>query len=167
MTQQSHAQNVLVATLVAATVYACAASPPGTGQRPEEQLLATTKVLEETQSGLDRELRQVIRDQQEWLELWEQIGPYTTQETAQPDIDFEQEMLVVAACGTRRSTGYRIEIEEVIERRRSIEVSVKETCPEQGAITGMAMTQPVAVVRLPRSDKKITYRESKTGSCKN
>jgi hypothetical protein len=127
--------------------------------------------------------RIVIRDRQAWEKQWKQMwaGPtcghsfsreadgtiVPTPVPAAPDVDFNREMIIVAALGTSPSGGYGIIIDSAYERSDKLEVIVRSI--SQGSCMGlMVVTQPVDIVRIPRSERPIVFREIKAvRECKN
>jgi hypothetical protein len=114
-------------------------------------------------SGIWDELRIVIRDRQTWDSVWKRIcrpdpfhDPYPSL-LPLPEIDFSREMLVVVAMGQRPSGSYRIIVSSAHERDNRLDVEVENISP-CGADYAI-MTAPVDIVRLPKSDLPVTFRE--------
>ena len=114
-------------------------------------------------SGIWDELRIVIRDRQTWASVWKRIcrpdpfhDPYPSL-LPLPEIDFSSEILVVVAMGRRPNGGYRIIVNSASERDNRLEVEVHNMSSCGG--TAQVMTAPVDIVRLPKSDLPVTFRE--------
>src|SRR5262245_26021158 len=71
-------------------------------------------------SGISKPLRVVIRDRDEWMEVWKQITNLQRPQPAAPDIDFSREMLIVVAMGQRSSGGFAIIVDGVYERDKKL-----------------------------------------------
>ncbi|QKT03324.1 protease complex subunit PrcB family protein [Ectothiorhodospiraceae bacterium 2226] len=96
----------------------------------------------------------VVRDAQSWRDLWEE-----RLHGAPPAIDFEREMVVGAALGTRPSGGYGIRIERaVLDEEGTLVVTLRELAPPPGAMLSQAFTQPFHFVRVPRVDARVAFR---------
>jgi protease stability complex PrcB-like protein len=114
-------------------------------------------------AGIWDGMRIVIRDRATWENIWKRIlspDPYHDPYQAVPSlpqIDFSKEMLIVAAMGRRPSGGYRILIDRARETRTSIEVEVQNisSCGTAPAI----MTAPIDIVRIPKTDLPVTFKE--------
>ena len=100
-------------------------------------------ILDEIYSGMDERLREVVRDQGAWVELWGQIHRGVSPRPPLPGVDFSRHMLIAAATGARKSGGFRIAARSVVVREDEFEVEVLETCPAAGAMVSMALTHPV------------------------
>jgi PrcB C-terminal len=74
------------------------------------------------------------------------------------DVDFTREIVVVAAMGQRPSSGYCIFIDKVYERDDRLEVVVRSV--ENRKCGGWTvLTSPVDIVRLPKTDRVVFFRE--------
>lgn len=98
----------------------------------------------------------VVRDASEWQRLWKQTRNSVPQ-PAVPEIDFSKEMVLGAYLGQKSSGGYGIKISRVQERDNCLEVDVKESAPEPGMITTMALTQPYHLVKTALTDKEVKF----------
>ena len=77
--------------------------------------------------------------------MWQGFSP--TPEL--PAVDFDHEMLVVAALGARPSGGFGILIESATTTSDGLEVRVRTIAPGRRCAVTAAITQPVDVARLP------------------
>lgn len=76
-----------------------------------------------------------------------------------PEIDFTRHMVLLAHMGTRKSTGYSIEIENISAFDNYMRVQVVSRVPGKKCMTGAAMTHPYHLVRIPKTDKDIIFSE--------
>jgi hypothetical protein len=135
----------------------------GGGEAGEE--LSFETVLDQASSGLGERMREVIRDEDAWARLWESIQGGVTPRPPLPTVDFSRHMLIAVATGARSTGGFGIAVKSVATRGDRLEVRVVETCPPPGAMVIMALTQPVAVVRLEKLALFPTFQEEKGSSC--
>ena len=63
----------------------------------------------------------------------------------------------MAAMGTQPTGGYAIAIDRVIETPNTIDVQVVRTSPGPRCGTTAALTSPVDIVRVARSDKEVRW----------
>jgi hypothetical protein len=110
-------------------------------------------------SGLADSARIVVQDANSWAATWTAIWGRHSPEPALPSIDFSQNMLVVAALGTRSSGGYGIFVDSAYQRADHIEVVIRKVSPGSRCIVTAALSEPVDVARLPRSSQPVRYRE--------
>jgi hypothetical protein len=114
-------------------------------------------------SALEDSARYVVRSRDEWTALWNRIVANHGPKPAVPEIDFEKEMLLVAAMGTKTTGGYSIEIEAVDRDSSAITVSVRGRSPGKNCGTTAALTAPGDIVRIPRSDHPGRFVEETIG----
>jgi hypothetical protein len=83
-----------------------------------------------------------------------------------PEVDFEDEMVVLVSMGTRPSTGYYIELQEATWRGDRIEVRVVAVSPGRGCGVGDALTYPADLARMPRTDLPVRFTiHQRVSSC--
>jgi hypothetical protein len=146
-----------------AVVASCARAGPG-GPAGTAQPLET--LLAEPYSGLAEARREVLRDEAGWARVWAEIHAGVTPEPPLPQVDFTSHMLVAVALGTRPSGGYGVKVASVTVRGEQLLVSVVETCPARGARVITSLTQPVAVVRLPRLAQAPKFEDTRSAECR-
>ncbi len=113
----------------------------------------------EVYTGIEDKQRLVIRDREAWSKLWKRIYSLRSPTPPLPEIDFAKEMLVVAATGTQSNGGYGILIDGAGERDDRLEIKVHSISPGKGCMTTQALTAPVDIVRLPKSERTVVFRE--------
>lgn len=115
------------------------------------------------QVGSDNAFRLVIKNRDEFRDFWKRLtAPIAPGNWVPPlpEIDFSKEMLVVAAMGPRPSSGYVIMVDGACEVDGHVEVFISNVdTPVCGAQLGV-LTAPADVVRLPRTDLPIVFRET-------
>ena len=120
-----------------------------------------------TGSGIWDQLRLVVRDRDTWVDVWKRIHSLDPSHTRPelpplPEIDFSREMVVVAAMGRRPSSAYSIIIDGAYayEVNYRLEVVVRSMENRKGCGAWTVMTAPVDIVRLPRTDRSVIFRET-------
>ena len=110
-------------------------------------------------TGISGRQRSVVRDAATWAQLWRTITSGYSPAPPVPELDFDSEMAIVAAMGTRPSGGYSIHIDEVREADGQLHVEVREVSPGPNCLVSFAMTAPVVAVRVARRDGPVTFVE--------
>jgi len=120
-------------------------------------------------SGLKERLRTVIRTREAWVEMWKRIYNANPPDEAMallPEVDFSREMLIIAALGERPTGGYGIVVDSACKRQKELEIVVRSishvTC---GGVT-QSLTQPLDIVRLPKSELPVAFAEVEVDDCK-
>src|SRR5262245_25321505 len=82
-----------------------------------------------TYSGLIDSTRAVVRDSVRWRLLWERLNKPFYPRPALPPIDFQREMVVVAALGAKPSGGYGLLIQSAEQDSIGIEGALRRRNP--------------------------------------
>jgi hypothetical protein len=110
-------------------------------------------------SGLTDSARVVVRDARAWEAIWGEIWRHHIRLPELPAIDFQREMVVVAALGSRRSGGYGILVDGATRTAEGAEVSILKQSPGARCGTTGGITAPVDIARLPRVEGTVRFRE--------
>ena len=89
--------------------------------------------------------------------LWPRILGTHSPKPRAPRVDFTQEMLIVASMGRRATGGYVIAIDSVAVRDDTLRVLVREQSPGPLCGTTAALSSPVALARVRRSDLPVAF----------
>ena len=76
---------------------------------------------------------------------------------AVPNVDFGREELLLAAVGSRSSTGYSVRLVSVREERSRIVARVREVTPSLGQRVEARVTYPYLVAAIPHSGKWVHF----------
>lgn len=113
--------------------------------------------------GISQRARLVIRKRAEFNELWNKIMSNTSDKPPLPEVDFSREMIVVAAMGQQPSR-YEIIIDSACEVDDQLEVLVRSTrFPTCGLQVGL-LPETVDIVRLPKTNLPVVFRETEVTS---
>ena len=106
----------------------------------------------------------VVRDQQSWQSLWSQMTANQFPAPQLPAVDFTKDMVLVAAAGTRPTTGYSVSITDATESSGGVTVNVTITNP--GCVVSDLVTSPVDVATIARRDGTVGFVVTrKTHNC--
>lgn len=112
-----------------------------------------------TYSGLDESQLAVVRDSIAWTRLWQRIQQPFFPRAHAPPVNFDRDMVIVAAMGRRPSAGYDITIEGAERTPGGVLVDVRVSRPAPGCPVEAVVTQPVDLGRVPATDAPIQFRE--------
>lgn len=99
---------------------------------------------------------QVVREGAAWSALWRRMTAGQSPAPV-PPVDFGSEMVLVAAMGQRPSGGYVATIDRVESTPSGLTVHVTHEGPGPRCGTIAAVTAPVDVARIPRSEKPVRW----------
>jgi hypothetical protein len=103
-------------------------------------------------SGLRQSERLVVRDAATWAAIWRNVTSAPL-----PSVDFDREMIVVAALGERPTGGFDIVVESATASGDALTVRIRTIAPGPSCITTDVLTQPVDVARLPRTADVVRF----------
>jgi hypothetical protein len=116
--------------------------------------------------GISQRARLVIRDGDAFNELWNQIMRPASNKPPLPEVDFSREMIIVAAMGQQPSR-YEIIIDSACEVDNQLEVLVRSTKFLSCGLQAGLLPETVDIVRLPKTDLPVVFRETEvTSDCK-
>ncbi len=117
-------------------------------------------------SGYTEPQRIIVRGQAQWQDVWATIWRGHTPVPQLPAIDFNREMVVIAAMGMRPTGGFNILIDSASEDAAGVTVRVRAMTPGPGCAVTLALTHPADVARLPRRDGAVRFDEkAETVNC--
>ena len=121
--------------------------------------LRAAPIAYSTYSGIVDSMRAVVRDSTRWRMVWERLNRPFFPPPALPSIDFQREMVVVAALGAKPSGGYDVIIESAEQDSIGIEVALRRENPAPGCPVAAVVTQPTDLARIPVSEQPVRFRE--------
>jgi hypothetical protein len=114
-------------------------------------VVAFTTVHQTQFSGIRTRRGEVISRGDVWRQTWEEINATLSPKPALPTVDFERNILLLAALGETGDACKRVAIESVEHRGGALRVSAKETRPPASCVCPPVTVQPVHVVSIPRA----------------
>lgn len=158
----------VMAVCLAGVLAGCGSDPVGApvpegalSIQPEEILSVQT-----AWSGFDEPTRALITDDEGWAAAWETLHANQSSVPERPEVDFQSNVILLAAMGVRPTTGYTVTIDEVHYYEDTLYVSVLERSPGPSCGTGQAITSPVHVVKVPTQATSARFDVStRTFSC--
>ena len=138
---------------------------PGTrivpnGPHAAQHIDSLIHVLHSTASGFGAPGRWIIRDDASWEELWRRLmSNEVTPKSLRPTVNFQQQMLVVAALGERPTTGSSITIVAVRSNGQTLTVETLIVTPASPCVGATEITSPVDVVSVPLGLMPIVFVE--------
>ena len=72
-----------------------------------------------------------------------------------PPVDFGRREVIVVSLGPRSSTGYSLQVKRVVERRREVDVYLRERTPSLRDPVEPRVTYPYRAITIERSSKPV------------
>lgn len=99
----------------------------------------------------------VIQDVDGWAHIWSQHTEIMHPQDPLPEVDFSETTIIAVFMGTCVTTGYGIEVKEIIDTGLSIVVKVEKTSPGKECVVGAAITHPYHIVKTDKIGKYIVF----------
>jgi hypothetical protein len=115
-----------------------------------------TTVEQGTDSGMTDPMWGTVRDAETWARLWDRHTLDQVPPPEPPPIDFDQHMVFMYIAGERPTSGYTVEVTEVLGGDGLWTARVVERRPARGSFVAQVITHPYHIIRLPRSEQRIT-----------
>ncbi len=144
--------SALISSVTAGTAEACAACDDDDGA-----VVAFVPVGKGSYGGVNDRRFVVVKDEIEWKELWGEINGNVLPLPPLPEIDFSRQVLAAVFQGLKRSGGYSISVEAIIETGDRVTVSVREQEPGPQNLVTMALSSPWEVVAFPLPQKPVLF----------
>ena len=111
-------------------------------------------------SGYDQPLTLAIHDRDTWARTWNDIHSRLSPAPALPEIDFTKEMVLVAAIGSRPSSGFQVVFTGATETGDVVTIDVESRTPGPTCVMLPVVTAPVDLARIPRRNGAIVFRST-------
>src|SRR5262249_34750554 len=114
-----------------------------------------------TSSGITTREKYVVKDDAQWLAMWQKHTNGNFTAPPAPHVDFGSEMVIAVFAGEHHKPGCSIQIDSIKKTDGRVFVMVSETGP--GAGTGRELnpfgdTQPYFIARAAQSSLPITFQ---------
>jgi protease stability complex PrcB-like protein len=105
-------------------------------------------------SFVDTPRQVTVRTGAEWAVAWR---AHAGDDRPAPVVDFSKEMVVGVFLGTRRTSGYGVEIVRTREENGALVVQYVETPPSPRAVTAQVITMPYHLVAVPQRPGEVKF----------
>jgi hypothetical protein len=109
-------------------------------------------------SSIEEAEQFIVRDLESWRATWGRVHGRSRPTLPLPAIDFEHEMVAVAAIGRQRSGGFVVRIERAYREGPTLVIVVREEHPGRGCVVPSALTYPVDLAKLPLDAAPVSFR---------
>ena len=109
-------------------------------------------------SGFQTPLRRVVADEAAWRETWSTLWLGHSLVAPLPAVDFTRERVAIVALGQQPTTAYSVVIDSAVAAPGRLTVWSHLVLPPAGCVGANMLTQPVDLVRLPRLDGAVEFR---------
>jgi hypothetical protein len=126
------------------------------GGSPEGTAVDFQVILSGPYSNANTFSVELITSEKEWDRVWRTAQGRFEPLPERPTVNFGSSSVIAAFMGERSSSGFKIEIDKIEKKGRTLRVHVKKY-ETPGMLT--VMTQPFTLVRIPKSNFKLEVIE--------
>lgn len=109
-------------------------------------------------SGYCEENYIVVRNEDEWAEVWRRHTLIREPAETPPEVDFSKFMVVCAFMGWRPTTGYSINVEGIWTDGEKVFVEVIKRGPPEGLVVCEMVTCPYVMVLVGRTEMHFVFQ---------
>lgn len=124
----------------------------------DDTKLAMEIVIDGTYSGVEVKQEMLINNNDDYQKIMNEVYKNLDQMPRIPVVDFTKNSLVAVFIGERRSGGFLVNIDSIIDGSRSITAHVTESTPGVNCMVTDVITRPYTIVKIPKTDKKPVFR---------
>jgi len=117
----------------------------------------TDSIAFESSSGIGQAQNFVIKDAAAWNALWQRIYANQTPVPPVTDVDFNTQMVVAAALGSKPTGGYDVLLTEAAKDTGGLVIAVRATSPGAHCFVTQALTAPIDIARLPKTGGDVQF----------
>lgn len=123
--------------------------------------VAFSEVFRDARNGADRPEQHVLTSREEY-EAWFDGTPRRRYPPSAAEVDFSREVVLVVSAGRKSTTGHDIQVRRVVDLSAVLGAPVtcvlyQETAPGPKDGVGDALTYPVHVVKVPRTETQYVF----------
>lgn len=130
------------------------------GESVPEGSLEALSSRARTYSGIKTRMRFTIRHPQAWKELWTRVHANINTMPELPNVDFDEQLVIVATMGETQNVLYKTHIERVTLEGGAASVLVNEETPDSSCMVQPAKGTPLDMYVAPRFNGEPTYVET-------
>lgn len=101
--------------------------------------------------------RRILTNPAEYADLWRRIS-----EAPVPEVNFDRQVVVLVALGSRPNPGYQVHVHHVLQQRNATVVCYRELEPKPDRDYAAVVVYPFDIVAIPRTDTEIEIRRCPT-----
>lgn len=142
-------KNLFICILLGLSTWACNGSRSSI-DTPESLDFEIVKAGE--YSGMHEEQAVLIRNDEEWKQLWKTTHANLTEVPTGPALDFSNVTVVAVFMGDQASGGHKVVINQVLNSSESVlQVEADFVLPGKNCITTFAITSPYCIVKVAKN----------------
>ncbi len=124
----------------------------------EQNKVVEFKTLAKNINGEEHEAKNmVIKNQEEWVKLWEALHINSSEKPELPAVDFKNRMVIAVFLGDKPNPGHNVAILETFKSNKKImRVTYKVTTPGASCVHPQVLAQPYQIIETEKA-KKVSF----------
>jgi len=128
-------------------------------QADKEESVSFSTIEKGMASGFMAPQEMFVSSVKDWVDTWTTREGSVAPKRTHPAVDFDRDVVLVAALGMKPTGGYSIEITRVIKTKTDIQVFVKRTAPAEGSKPSGGPSSPFVLARMKKPTLPVTFRD--------
>lgn len=137
---------LIIALGLASVLMACKSSKTstdsGTDNGENAEKISWDVLDEGPYCGIQEPVSRLITNNDEWQTFYKKFGSNRFPSPEAPEVNFEENALIVSLMGMRTSGGHKVEINSMVKEGKTIKVSLTYVAPGDNCMVTEALTQP-------------------------
>lgn len=100
----------------------------------------------------------VIQNIEDWQRVWNQHQQCFVPQCPPSEVDFSEATVVAVFMGECPTTGYGIEVKEIIDTGLTVVIKVEKAYPDKNCVVGEALTHPYHIVKTGKISKQVIFQ---------
>lgn len=147
-------KNIFISSVVLLSTLAFSCSNQG----DDESNVSFEVVLESSFSSVSDKRQVVIRNNEDYQKLLNEVYKDLDQMPRFPDADFTRNSIIAVFSGPKSTGGYSVSVDKIKESSGKITVNVIETAPGKNCKVTEMESRPYIIVRIPKADKDVKFK---------
>ncbi|MEM6344602.1 MAG: protease complex subunit PrcB family protein [Bacteroidota bacterium] len=152
---------LILALGLASVLPACKSSKTpteGGSENADSAMKVSWEVLDEgPYCGIEESVSQLITNSDDWQTFYKKFGSNRMPAPEAPEVNFEENYLIVALMGMRTSGGHKVEINSMMQSGETVKVGLTYVAPGDKCMVTEALTQPYIFALI--SNKNVSAAE--------
>lgn len=92
--------------------------------------------------GIEESMNRLITNQDDWYSFYKKFGSNRLPAPEAPEVNFEENYVIISLMGMRTSGGYKVEINSMSQVGKTVKVKLTNIGPGEKCMVTDALTQP-------------------------
>ena len=149
----------LLAIIISISLFSCKTGENATDKKAvvKDSKVTFIELKSGHNSGFSQAVTKVIKSQEEFNEVWTVLFANYMKKDETPEVDFENNVLVLVAAGEKNSGGYNIKVSKAVSMANKTHVTIIASGPGKNCVTTEAITYPYQLVQFEKTGQEFVF----------